>query len=201
MSVNKGTLGSFTLDNEKMSNGKLSKVSISNDSTLYYGNSTVSLNQFRNCFSGLTSNPTTGQITLTRVDGPSVNFNIASLAFFQNQMAAAGQITTTTYGYNNATAYVTMKSGYGNTRTQTININPVYKKGQDSVTVNTFTTTDTYITFNANNKTLNNFTIHYALSNRVSGHTSFPVPAEKAYNAGFDYAADKINVSLGLHNI
>ena len=103
-------------------------------------------------------------------------------------MAAAGQITVTTYGYNNATAYVQMKSGYGNIRTQTINISPVYKKGQDSVTVNTFTTTDTYITFNASNKTLNNFIIHYALSNRVSDHTSFPIPAEKAYNAGY-YAA------------
>lgn len=137
MTVNKGTIGSFTLDNEKLSNGKLNKVSISNDSTLYYGNSTVSLNEFRNCFSGLTSNPTTGQITLTRVDGPSVNFNIASLAYFQNQMAEAGRLTVNTYGYNNATAYVKMSTGYGNSTTQTVNISNVYTNGKNSVRIDT----------------------------------------------------------------
>ena len=48
--------------------------------------------ELASCFCEMTMDNSTGEITLTRLDGTHVNFNIAAMEYFKKAIAAAGQL-------------------------------------------------------------------------------------------------------------
>ena len=139
VSMNNGTIGSFSFDEEKIQGGTLSNTKLDNDNYFYVGSTRHNLSDYARCFTDITANSAAGTFTLTRLDGTTANFNIAAMAAYQNAMAAAGSLPSQnetskwSSTHNNSTCSFTVTSGYGTKRSYTVNISDVFRNGAASI--------------------------------------------------------------------
>lgn len=85
-----GTLGNFSFDTSGLTGGILTGSKIDKSNKIIDNSHT-----FGEVFYDFTGDSNTGNLTLKRVNGSEVNFNIAATQFYKNAIAAAGAITLT----------------------------------------------------------------------------------------------------------
>ena len=92
VTILKGTLGNFDIKDDGLYNGAIARTEFKPDNTFKIGND---VHTFGELFYNFSLDEVGGVLTLYRVDGSSVNFNIAATTFYRNAIAAAGALTLT----------------------------------------------------------------------------------------------------------
>ena len=85
-----GQIGNFNIYEDSLDGGAIRNSIIDKDN--YYETGGVK-HKFGDCFCDIEGSSSTGVFTFTRVDGSTVNFNIAAMEAYQQAIAAAGAIT------------------------------------------------------------------------------------------------------------
>ena len=88
--IKQGTIGDFTIEKNALQGGTLLGTKIDNSS---YFTANGKDERFDKLFYDIQADSTNGVLTLTRINGEQVNFNIAAMPAYQNAVAAAAQIT------------------------------------------------------------------------------------------------------------
>lgn len=113
-----GQIGNFTINRNSLSGGTITNTNIDKDNYFDVGETRHTFGQ---CFCELVGSTETGEFTFTRVDGSTVNFNIAAMDAYKRAVAAAGNITLTLTN-NNGTVTAVATSGAGVTVTKTVTV-------------------------------------------------------------------------------
>lgn len=127
--VNNATLGKFTLSEDKLSNGLIFNTQLDTSSYVKVpitdGTKKITLDKLGRCFASLKVDSKKGRVVLTRLDGTTVNFNVATLKATAAKNVAAGQITKHTLDVSTDLPYLIksdVKTGAGNTDLKTMTL-------------------------------------------------------------------------------
>lgn len=119
--IRKGTIGNFTIEDNALRGGTLLGTKIDNSS---YFIANGQNQRFDKLFYDIQSDSDNGVLTLTRINGEQINFNIAATQFYRNAIAAASQITLTLTS-KDGVVIATATNSKGVTVTKSVNISDV----------------------------------------------------------------------------
>lgn len=148
--MNVGQLGLFSLENNYITGNNMAQLRQTELNSCYLENSTIDGydTNYGSLVTNIWGNSTTGTINFSRVNGDTINFNVADMYYYQHNISAAQVIETLTGTTTDATteSYVTIvaqtaKSNIGTqyTRTGKYLVGDVWSKGWNAPEIDTIT--------------------------------------------------------------